>query len=89
VGCRRSALISTSVPGLGRHEFTWDPPGRFAVDVLFYHVAGPCAVSGLMAVKAIRRERMDKRIDTGSVVVTKSNMYTSENQKLLFPFVDK
>lgn len=42
-----------------------------------------------MAVKAIKGEKMNKRIDTGSVVVTKENMYTSENQKLLFPFVDQ
>lgn len=42
-----------------------------------------------MAVKSLKGEKISKRIDTGSVLVTKSNMYTSENQKLLFPFVDK
>lgn len=42
-----------------------------------------------MAVKAIKGEKISKRIDTGSIVVTKDNMYTSENQKLLFPFVDR
>jgi ribose transport system substrate-binding protein len=28
-------------------------------------------------------------IDTGSEVITKRNMYTRVNQKLLFPFVEK
>lgn len=42
-----------------------------------------------MAVKSLKGQKISKRIDTGSVIVTKNNMYTSENQKLLFPFVDK
>lgn len=42
-----------------------------------------------MAVRAIKGEKISKRIDTGSVVVTKGNMYNRENEKLLFPFVDK
>ncbi|MGI6777618.1 MAG: substrate-binding domain-containing protein [Acetivibrionales bacterium] len=42
-----------------------------------------------MAVKVLKGEKVEKRIDTGSVVVTKENMYTSENQKLLFPFIDR
>lgn len=39
------------------------------------------------ALDAIRGKRVQRRIDTGSVVVTKRNMYEEENQKLLFPFV--
>lgn len=42
-----------------------------------------------MAVRAIKGEKVDKRIDTGSVVVTEKNMYSRENEKLLFPFIDK
>jgi ribose transport system substrate-binding protein len=41
------------------------------------------------AVEAIRGQEVPARIDTGSVVITKQNMYTDENQKLLFPFVDQ
>jgi ribose transport system substrate-binding protein len=41
------------------------------------------------AVEIIRGETPDKLIDTGSEVITKDNMYSSENQKLLFPFVGK
>ncbi|TXK76773.1 ABC transporter substrate-binding protein [Paenibacillus sp. N3.4] len=48
---------------------------------------------GYLAVKTAL-EVMDGKlvkpnIDTGSEVITKDNMYTSENQKLLFPFVEK
>lgn len=31
----------------------------------------------------------EKIVDTGSKVITKYNMYMSENQKLLFPFEDE
>lgn len=38
--------------------------------------------------KAARGERLDPYIDTGSVLITAGNMYTPENQKILFPFAD-
>ena len=38
------------------------------------------------AVKAVRGERVKRNIDSGSELITKENMYTEENQKLLFPF---
>ncbi|MFX3640765.1 MAG: substrate-binding domain-containing protein [Candidatus Pristimantibacillus sp.] len=41
------------------------------------------------AVKAYKGKNVKKFIDTGSEVITKENMYTKENQKLLFPFVEK
>lgn len=41
------------------------------------------------AIEAIEGKKVGKRIDTGSEVITKENMYSSENQKLLFPFVEK
>ncbi|MFD0716617.1 substrate-binding domain-containing protein [Paenibacillus sp. GCM10027626] len=41
------------------------------------------------AVQILRGERVPKVIDTGSVIITKANMYEDENQKLLFPFVGK
>jgi ribose transport system substrate-binding protein len=41
------------------------------------------------AVEALRGERIPSIIDTGSVIITKQNMYTDEHQKLLFPFVEK
>lgn len=41
------------------------------------------------AVDAVRGRKVPERMDTGSVVIDKTNMYTSENQKLLFPFVGK
>jgi len=41
------------------------------------------------AVEALRNEHIPDRIDTGSVMITKENMYVDENQKLLFPFVEK
>jgi ribose transport system substrate-binding protein len=34
-------------------------------------------------------KKVNSRIDTGSVVITKENMFTKENQKLLVPFVEK
>lgn len=42
-----------------------------------------------MAVKSLEGKKISKWIDTGSVVVTKENMYTTENQRLLFPFIDR
>ncbi|BBI35388.1 substrate-binding domain-containing protein [Cohnella abietis] len=41
------------------------------------------------AVEAVRGKKIQKQIDTGSLVITKENMYEEENQKLLFPFVGK
>ncbi|WP_152396232.1 substrate-binding domain-containing protein [Paenibacillus guangzhouensis] len=40
------------------------------------------------AVEVIDGKRVSPRIDTGSKVITKENMYSNENQKLLFPFVE-
>ncbi|GAA0137706.1 ABC transporter substrate-binding protein [Paenibacillus sp. YSY-4.3] len=39
------------------------------------------------AVDVVQGRKVDKVIDTGSVVITKQNMYFQEHQKLLFPFV--
>ncbi|BBI31521.1 substrate-binding domain-containing protein [Cohnella abietis] len=41
------------------------------------------------AVDAIHGKKVPKTIDTGSVVITKQNMYEEKNQKLLFPFYGK
>lgn len=41
------------------------------------------------AVEAASGKKVPKVIDTGSLVITKQNMYEEENQKLLFPFVGK
>jgi len=41
------------------------------------------------AVEVLRKEKIPDIIDTGSVIISKQNMYTNENQKLLFPFVEK
>lgn len=41
------------------------------------------------ALQAHRGETVKRMMDTGSEVITKENMYTNENQKLLFPFVGK
>lgn len=41
-----------------------------------------------MAVRALKGEKISKYIDTGSVIITRENMFNSENQKLLFPFVN-
>ncbi len=41
-----------------------------------------------IAVDSIKGQNVEKKIDTGSKIITKENMYTQENQKLLFPFVD-
>jgi len=40
------------------------------------------------AINAIDGKSVPTRIDTGSEVIDKTNMYTPENQKLLFPFVN-
>ena len=39
------------------------------------------------AVEAAEGKKIPGRIDTGSKVIRKENMYLPENQKLLFPFV--
>lgn len=39
------------------------------------------------ALDVLNKKSVDKYIDTGSTVIDKNNMYTPENQKLLFPFV--
>jgi len=41
-----------------------------------------------MAIKSLKGEKIEKWINTGSVAVTKDNMYSNENQRLLFPFID-
>lgn len=40
------------------------------------------------AVQLLNGKKPDKKIDTGSVVIIKENIYTEENQKLLFPFTN-
>jgi ribose transport system substrate-binding protein len=48
---------------------------------------------GYLAVKTVLEisegKTVSDTIDTGSEVITIENMYTSENQKLLFPFIEK
>ncbi|GLX68849.1 substrate-binding domain-containing protein [Paenibacillus glycanilyticus] len=39
------------------------------------------------AIEAVRGKKIPERIDTESVIINKDNMYTEQNQKLLFPFV--
>ena len=41
------------------------------------------------AVKAARGKAVEAYVDSGSELITKENMYTEENQKLLFPFFRK
>lgn len=41
------------------------------------------------AVDAVKGKKVPQVIDTGSLLITKQNMYEEENQKLLFPFVNK
>ena len=41
------------------------------------------------AVEALGGASVPRVIDTGSLVITKRNMYEEENQKLLFPFYDR
>jgi ribose transport system substrate-binding protein len=38
------------------------------------------------AIKLAQGKKVDKNLDSGSELITKNNMYTEENQKLLFPF---
>lgn len=40
------------------------------------------------AIEAVEGEEVEQIIDTGSVVITKENMYLSENEKLMFPFIE-
>lgn len=40
------------------------------------------------AMEAAQRKKVPELIDTGSLTITKQNMYEEENQKLLFPFVN-
>lgn len=40
------------------------------------------------AVDAMNGKAVAKRVDTGSKIITKDNMYLPENQKLLFPFTE-
>ena len=44
---------------------------------------------GYLAVKTayelIRHQKVSPNIDTGSVLITRENMFTVQNQKLLFP----
>ena len=40
------------------------------------------------AVQAVKGIRLPASHDTGSVLITKSNMYNRENQKLIFPFTN-
>ncbi|HIU76266.1 MAG TPA: substrate-binding domain-containing protein [Candidatus Pelethocola excrementipullorum] len=41
------------------------------------------------AVQVVNGENSSEKVDSGSIIITKENMYTEENQKLLFPFWDK
>ena len=41
------------------------------------------------ALKVLKGENVPPVIDSGSELITKENMYTEQNQKLLFPFFDK
>lgn len=41
------------------------------------------------AVKAAQGKEVEPYVDSGSELITKENMYTEENQKLLFPFFGK
>ncbi|MDD6237326.1 MAG: hypothetical protein PUB00_08100, partial [Clostridiales bacterium] len=40
------------------------------------------------AVQEVKGTRLPASHDTGSVLITKSNMYNRENQKLIFPFTN-
>ena len=41
------------------------------------------------AYKILKNEEFKVQLDSGSELITKENMYTEENQKLLFPFVGR
>ena len=38
------------------------------------------------AVKVLNGEKVPREIDSGSVLITRDNMYLDENQEMLFPF---
>lgn len=40
------------------------------------------------AMDVLSNRKVDKYINTGSTIITKDNIYTHENQKLLFPFIN-
>ena len=40
------------------------------------------------AVKLLEGEQVETYINSGSELITKENMYTEENQKLLFPVAE-
>ena len=40
-------------------------------------------------VEMLRGEKVPRKINAGSELVTPENMYTAENEKLLFPFNEK
>ena len=40
-------------------------------------------------VEMLRGEKIPRKINAGSELVTTENMYTAENEKLLFPFNEK
>ncbi len=41
------------------------------------------------AVQLLEGVQTERNIDSGSKLITQENMYTDENQKLLFPFKDE
>jgi ribose transport system substrate-binding protein len=41
------------------------------------------------SVQLLKKIKITPKFDTGSEIITKDNMYTYENQKLLFPFVER
>ena len=42
-------------------------------------------ISVKTAIEVLKKNKVNKQIDTGSVLISPENMYTQENQKLLFP----
>jgi ribose transport system substrate-binding protein len=41
------------------------------------------------SIHLLNKVKISPRMDTGSEIITQDNMYTYENQKLLFPFVER
>jgi len=41
------------------------------------------------AYQAVKNEKLPESVDSGSVLITKDNLYTTENEKLIFPFREK
>jgi ABC-type sugar transport system, periplasmic component len=39
-----------------------------------------------VAYQAVKNEKIPESVDSGSVLITRNNLYTKENEKLLFPF---